>query len=187
MARSRKDSEQGVNCASLVSHPRQGSPALRSAGQVDTGSNEPVDSASSGKRGAVQYSDSKTMMGGKESGWKGGAPALPDEQRRRHTVSTRFNPAELKELDRLSASVGLRRGEYLRLAAFQALPPTIPELNKSAWLELSKAAGNLNQIAYQLNKKGVDVDVDIREVENMLAYFRQILIEVGEVYESQSL
>jgi len=111
---------------------------------------------------------------------------LPDEQRRRHTVSTRFNPAELKELDRLSTSVGLRRGEYLRLAAFQALPPTIPELNKEAWQELSKAASNLNQIAYQLNKKGVEVDVDIEEVRNILAYFRQILIEVGEGYEGES-
>jgi len=187
MARSRKDSEQGVNCASLVSHPRQGSPALRSAGQVDTGSSEPVDAASSVKKDAVQYFDPQTMMGGKPAGWKGGAPALPDEQRRRHTVSTRFNKTELHELDRLSTSVGLRRGEYLRLTAFKSLPPTIPELNKEAWLELARAASNLNQIAYQLNRKGIEVEVDIREVENMLAYFRQILIEVGESYESESL
>jgi len=181
-----EDSEQGVNCASLVSPLADAWPGQRSACQVDAGSNEPVDAASSGKKGAVQYFDPKTMMGGKAAGWKGDAPALPDEQRRRHTVSTRFNKAELHELDRLSTSVGLRRGEYLRLAAFQALPPTIPELNKQAWQELSKAAGNLNQIAYQLNRKGVEVEVDIREVENMLAYFRQILIEVGESYESES-
>ena len=187
MPLSNNNSEQGVIIASLNSPPRYASPGQRSACRVDAGSNEPAEAASSGKKGGVQYFDPKTMMGGKAAGWKGGAPALPDEQRRRHTVSTRFNPAELKELDRLSTSVGLRRGEYLRLTAFKSLPPTIPELNKEAWLELARAASNLNQIAYQLNRKGIEVEVDIREVENMLAYFRQILIEVGESYESESL
>lgn len=186
MAQSNDNSEQGVNCASLVSPLANARPVQRFACQVDEGSNEPTDAASSVKNGAVQYSDPQTMKGGKTSGWKGGAPALPDEQKRKHTVSTRFNRAELHELDRLSTSVGLRRGEYLRLAAFQSLPSTIPELNKEAWLELSKAASNLNQIAYQLNKKGVEVDIDIEEVSNMLSFFRQILIEVGEGYESES-
>lgn len=186
MTRSRTDLEQGVIIASLNCPPRYASPDQRSACRVDASSNEPADAASSGVKGAVQYFNPKTMMGGKAAGWKGGAPALPDEQKRTHTVSTRFNPAELKELDRLSTSVGLRRGEYLRLAAFQSLPATIPELNKEAWLELSRAASNLNQIAYQLNKKGVEIDVDIEEVGNMLAYFRQILIEVGEGYEGES-
>lgn len=101
------------------------------------------------------------------------------------TVSTRFNKAELYELDRLSTSVGLRRGEYLRLTAFQTLPPTIPELNKGAWLELSKASANLNQVARHLNKEGFETGVDVEEVSNMLSYFRQILIEVGEKYEGK--
>lgn len=186
MAQSNDNSEQGVIYASLNSPLANARPALRSAWQVEAGSNEPAAAADGGSNGGASALDADASRGGKASGWKGGAPALPDEQRRVHTVSTRFNKAELHELDRLSTSVGLRRGEYLRLAAFQSLPPTIPELNKAAWLELSKAASNLNQIAYQLNKKGVEVDVDIEEVGNMLAYFRQILIEVGEDYESQS-
>lgn len=185
MTRNREDSEQGVNCASLVSHPRQGSPGQRSACQVDAGSHAPVSAAASGGIGSADAPDADGVMGGKRAGWKGGAWALSPEKKRKHTVSTRFNKDELSELDRLSTSVGLRRGEYLRVAAFQALPPTIPELNKDAWLELSRAAANLNQIAHQLNRKGVEVDVDLKEVENILSYFRQILIEVGEGYESQ--
>ncbi|RCV86039.1 plasmid mobilization relaxosome protein MobC [Vreelandella rituensis] len=181
-----ENSEQGVNCASLVSPLADARPGQRSACQIGRGSNEPHAAADSGGKDDVSKPNDGTITGGKVAGWKGGAPALPHEQKRTHTVSTRFNKAELHELDRLSISVGLRRGEYLRLAAFQALPPTIPELNKSAWFELSKAASNLNQIAHQLNKKGVEVDVDIEEISNMLSFFRQILIEVGEGYESES-
>lgn len=186
MPQSNNNSEQGVNCASLVSPPRQGSPGQRSACQVDAVSNEPVNATENGGNELTFKSANRATKGGKAAGWKGGAPKLSGEQKRGHTVSTRFNKTELHELDRLSTSVGLRRGEYLRLAAFQFLPPTIPELNKRAWLELSKAGSNLNQIAYQLNKKGIEVDVDIEEVSNILAYFRQILIEVGEGYESES-
>lgn len=163
-----------------------GTHGQRFACHVDAGSNEPAATAASGVIEGAHAPDSDESQGGRGAGWKGGNPALPPEQRRTHTVSTRFNKLELHELDRLSISVGLRRGEYLRLACFRQLPPTIPELNKSAWLELSKAASNLNQIAYQLNKKGIDSEVDIKEVGAMLSYFRQILIEVGEEYEGQS-
>jgi hypothetical protein len=186
MARRISHLEQGVNCASLVYPPRQGSPGQRSACQVDTGSNEPVDDAKNGKNASVSKSIAKASTHGKAAGWKGGAPKLSGEQKRGHTVSSRFNKDELHELDIRSTSVNLRRGEYLRLASLDRLPATIPELNKSAWLELSKAASNLNQIAYELNKKGMEVDVDIDEVSNMLSYFRQILIEVGEGYESEN-
>lgn len=186
MAQSSDPSEQGVNCASLISPVPDGTHGQRFACHVETGSNEPDDAASSGNSASADTLDADASMGGRAAGWKGGAPALPVHERRTHTVSTRFNKAELYELDRLSTSVGLRRGEYLRLTAFQSLPPTIPELNKGAWLELSKAASNLNQVAHQLNKKGIDVDVDVEEISNMLAYFRQILIEVGEGYEGES-
>ena len=35
----------------------------------------------------------------------------------------------------------------MRLAALGKPPRIVPELNKSAWAELSRTAGNLNQIA----------------------------------------
>lgn len=189
MAQSIDQSEQGVNKASLISPVPAGTHGQRNACHVDTGSNEPAaaaDSGSSGGADAPRADAPEPGPGRERSGWRGGRPPLDANERRTHTVSTRFNKNELHELDLLSTSVGLRRGEYLRLACFRELPPTIPELNKTAWLELSKAAANLNQIAYQLNKKGDDSGVDIEEISNMLSYFRQILIEVGEAYESES-
>lgn len=44
----------------------------------------------------------------------------------------------------------MSRGEYLRCAALGVPPSEIPELNREAWVSLSRAAGNLNQLAKRL-------------------------------------
>lgn len=44
-----------------------------------------------------------------------------------------------------------QRGEWLRMAALEKLPPTVPAINAQAWAELARAAANLNQIARALN------------------------------------
>jgi len=81
----------------------------------------------------------------------GPAPLDPAEKRR-HCVSVRLNPGELARLDAERATVSMQRGEYLRAAAFDKLPPTIPEVNRKAYSELSRTTSNLNQIAKHLNQ-----------------------------------
>ena len=80
---------------------------------------------------------------------RGGGKALPPEQLRTHCVSVRLSAAELEQLDARRGE--LQRGEWLRVAALDVLPPVIPELNREAWIELARAAANLNQLAFRTN------------------------------------
>lgn len=93
---------------------------------------------------------------------RGPAP-LSTADKRGHTVSVRLNAAELERLDCLRKIVSMQRGEYLRAAALHRLPPTIPEINRQAWAELSRLAGNLNQAMKAINQ-GLRLDLTVSEV-----------------------
>lgn len=80
----------------------------------------------------------------------GPKPKPPHEQRR-HAVSCRLTDAESEMLDARRGNVS--RGEYLRLAALKAPPRVVPEINKVAWSDLSRAASNLNQLTRAINEK----------------------------------
>lgn len=75
-----------------------------------------------------------------------GRPLLPDAERRTITVSSRMTPGELREID---ARRGImQRGEWLRAAAFSALPPSPPPvISLDALRILSRVAGNLSTVA----------------------------------------
>lgn len=45
----------------------------------------------------------------------------------------------------------MQRGEYLRSASRGVLPPTIPQINREAWANLGRVAGNLNQYQQAIN------------------------------------
>jgi len=116
-----------------------------------------------------------------------GPAPLDAAVKRTHSVSSRFNTAELTRLDTQRAAIQMQRGEYLRTAALQNLPPTIPELNREAWIELSRTSSNLNQIARHLNQfqYGVlDEDLttrlskELKECAHLLMLLRNELIGV---------
>lgn len=96
-----------------------------------------------------------------------GRKPVPDERRRKHPVTCRLTDSELAHVDRLRGS--MTAGEWMRTAALGRPPRIVPELNRSAWLELSRAASNLNQLA----KQGHFHDVDVTE---QLKAFRAALI-----------
>ncbi|MCK9397923.1 MAG: hypothetical protein M0Q44_20325 [Methylobacter sp.] len=98
-----------------------------------------------------------------------GPESLPDP--RIHCVSARLNNAELSQLDRQRGR--LARGEYLRCAGLDVLPATIPEINQTAWVELSRAVGNLNQLARALNQSS---DVSHEQITQTLKEFRAALV-----------
>lgn len=96
-----------------------------------------------------------------------GRKPVPDEDKRKHAVTCRLTDAELVHVDRLRGN--MTTGEWIRTAALGRPPRIVPELNRSAWLELSRAASNLNQLARQ----GHFTDVDVTE---QLKAFRAALI-----------
>ncbi|MBE0471978.1 MAG: mobilization protein [Methyloprofundus sp.] len=106
-----------------------------------------------------------------------GPKPLDAKDKRTHTVSVRLNAAELDQLDSLRADRKMQRGAYLRTAFLKSLPPVVPEINKQAWLELSKAAANLNQLSKKMNVVGmVEASLIMRE----LADFRATLLRAAK-------
>jgi hypothetical protein len=98
--------------------------------------------------------------------------------RRTHVVMARFNDEELKRLDALRGLFAMGRAKYMRARVLDdKLPKTtiVPELNREAWVKLSRSASNLNQIAHHLNKLGPDL-LDIPSITEALKDFRMALI-----------
>lgn len=79
-----------------------------------------------------------------------GPAPKPAAEQRRHAVSCRLTDAELVRLDELRGEVS--RGEWLRLAAMSKPPRIVPTVNKVAWADLSRVAGNLNQLNRAINE-----------------------------------
>jgi hypothetical protein len=82
---------------------------------------------------------------------KRGPKPLALSDKRVYSVSVRLNSAELADLDSARALVRMQRGEYLRSASRGVLPPTIPQINREAWANLGRVAGNLNQYQQAIN------------------------------------
>lgn len=77
-------------------------------------------------------------------------PQLPDHERRTVNLTVRLTQAEAADLATRAAELGLAPGPFLREAALsRRLPsPPVPELNRAAWADLGKLAGNLNQLTH---------------------------------------
>lgn len=96
------------------------------------------------------------MSQSKHASRRGPDCALP-EDKREHCVSVRLNQQELWELDRHRGPY--RRGEWMRMAAFGNAPRQVPEVNRTAWVELARLAANLNQYQAAINAQRI-VDPD---------------------------
>ena len=102
-----------------------------------------------------------------------GHPKLDNDDVRDKCISVRLNKEELIMLN--SRRGNLKQGEFLRMAAIDQLPKIVPELNKEAWVELSRVASNLNQIAHKLN---MGEYVDAVEIRLIFAQFREKIIGI---------
>jgi len=91
---------------------------------------------------------------------------------RMHCVSVRMSESELSELDRRRGKI--RRGTFLRNVFLgKKEPKQIPEVNQKVYIETSRWASNLNQIAKQLNTADV---IEIEELRRTLNEFRKSII-----------
>jgi hypothetical protein len=115
------------------------------------------------------------------AGKRGPAPK-PDEEKRSVRVSVYMAPAELAELD--ARRGGMERSEWLRRAGLgKRLAPAIPAVNREAWGELARVAGNLNQMARSMNAASQIRDVDLvgilAELHGQVQALRSDLIGAG--------
>lgn len=105
-----------------------------------------------------------------------GPPPRPAEEVRTNRVSVYFTDAELAELDGRCAGVG--RGAWLRRAGLdQKLRLPVPELNRQAWSNLARVAGNLNQAMRAINAGDVK-NFDPAVVEELLGQVQRLRREL---------
>lgn len=110
-----------------------------------------------------------------------GPKPKPAAELRTHCVSVRLSAAELEQLDAKRGP--LQRGEWLRVAALDRLPPIIPELNRQTYSELARSAANLNQLAFRANSGEMP---ELGELRAALKQFRDALIGVRSHHEGDA-
>jgi hypothetical protein len=116
---------------------------------------------------------------------KSGRPKLTDEERRTAgQLVVRLNAAELEIVTRKASQAGITVTEWARFSALGRTPPprhVIPELNRRAWLELSKLAATLNGALWRFRLGGEDsLRADVERVRGELAEVRNLLIGGGQ-------
>lgn len=87
---------------------------------------------------------------------------LPEKEIRHHCISVRLNDEELIILD--SKRGQYKKGEWLRMASLNKLPLVLPEINKSAWVELGRLSQDLNRLLTYLDGKSPDSDPTMTEM-----------------------
>ena len=87
---------------------------------------------------------------------------LPENEIRHHCISVRLNEEELIILD--SKRGQFKKGEWLRMASLNRLPLVLPEINKSAWVELGRLSQDLNRLLTYLDGKSPDSDPTLTEM-----------------------
>ncbi|WP_408573624.1 hypothetical protein [Yersinia proxima] len=102
---------------------------------------------------------------------------MPTEALRSYCVSVRLNNEELSLLNTKRGRY--RKGEWLRMASLQKLPPIIPAINVEAWKSLSEISRKLNRIATHIDCKSKDSQLTHTElfaVKRQLEELRQHLL-----------
>lgn len=137
------------------------------------------------------------MTGTAKKKMRGPKPLAP-EDKRRHVVTARLTTAELASLDERRARSHLQRGSYIRTAALDRLPQTIPTPNRQAWAKLAGPAANLNQIARHLNEMslrgeacitteiGAQLAAQLTECRRLITLLRNDLIGVRHEADDES-
>ncbi|EHY7674490.1 ATP-binding protein [Escherichia coli] len=81
---------------------------------------------------------------------------------RNHCVSVRLNEEELSILD--SKRGPYKKGEWLRMASLNKLPPVLPEINREAWIKLGYLSQDLNRLLNHLDSKSPDSELTRTEL-----------------------
>ncbi|VAF07043.1 Uncharacterised protein [Enterobacter hormaechei] len=102
------------------------------------------------------------------------------DSKRTYCVSVRLNKSELAKLNILRKHYP--KGEWLRMASLQNLPPVIPAINTEAWKTLTVISQKLNRIATHIDCKSKDSQLTHTElfaVKRQLEEIRTNLLSDG--------
>lgn len=94
---------------------------------------------------------------------------LPENEIRHICISVRLNEEELIILD--SKRGRYKKGEWLRMASLNKLPPVLPEINREAWIKLGNLSQDLNRLLNHLDSKSPESELTRTE---LFALRRQI-------------
>ncbi|WP_210455864.1 hypothetical protein [Pantoea ananatis] len=109
------------------------------------------------------------------------AKKLPPNRIRKHTVTVRLNDFELKQINDLRNQAS--KSCWLRSSALQQLPPSVPEINREAWHQLTASLQKLNDLTSFLNRRGTDAQPLSQEVNALkvkLSHVRDALLKLNE-------
>lgn len=102
---------------------------------------------------------------------------LPPNRLRRYSVTVRLNEVELSKVNQSRGQ--LSKSCWLRSSALKQLPPSVPEINKEAWQELTGSLQKLNDLTSFLLRRGEDAQPLSQEVSALkvkLAHVRDALL-----------
>ena len=88
---------------------------------------------------------------------KGGRPKMACELVRNLTIGVRLNRTEWECIHSISSCAGVAPTTWLRIAALGRTAPKapVPEINRQAYGELARLAGNLNQMMRMIHSGDV--------------------------------
>ena len=109
---------------------------------------------------------------------KGGRPKSKNP--RTTFIQVRLTPEEKDRLHDIAGPKGAAElMRSLALGKSPKIPRPVPELNREAWVELSRLASNLNQLAYHANSTGElkpDLHDALLDTRSQLALVRALLM-----------
>ncbi|MGG6178096.1 hypothetical protein [Pantoea allii] len=109
------------------------------------------------------------------------AKKLPPNRIRKHTVSVRLSDLELRQVN--ESRNQLSKSCWLRSSALKQLPPSVPEINKEAWQELTGSLQKLNDLGSFLLRRGEDAQPLSQEVNALkvkLSHVRDALLKLNK-------
>lgn len=102
---------------------------------------------------------------------------LPPNRLRRYSVTVRLNEIELSKVNQSRGQIS--KSCWLRSSALKQLPPSVPEINKEAWQELTGSLQKLNDLTSFLLRRGEDAQPLSQEVSALkvkLSHVRDALL-----------
>lgn len=92
-----------------------------------------------------------------------GRPRRGPEEVRRRTIGVRVNAAELKVLQEKADICGLPLAQWMRQVALSRVAPRprVPEVNREAYADLARLAGNINQLVKITHRGQTNLPIEL--------------------------